>query len=445
MLAMAPIAAISAPALTLTEALFLARQTDPQLLAAKVNLTAAENRAAQALGALRPQVTLAVTTTANQRNYQVMDSPLPAIEDTYNSNSAQLNVTQSLWRRPNNIALTQARSVAAQTGHQLTGAEQDMLVRLAQAWFDLMSARDALAFNAAQVTATQHQSEQANRAAALGLASGPMVEEALYKLAQAQADLSGAQSELSIKQGALEQIIGPLASVELPRLSDNFVASDPRNLSLPQWLSHVEVTNPAVLAGTRALDAANDEIRKQRAGHQPTLDMVFTYGRNAQAVGSFPGQAGYGIDQQSIALQLNVPLYSGGTQNAKVTEAMAMRDKAMHELEGARRAARLAATQAWHTWQAGYARHAAAQQSLKFTSLSLQAAIRGRDTGAKAELDVLQARQQWVGAARDLQKARHDMTTSYIKLHATTGQLIDEDLTSLDSWFEPGSQAAQRR
>lgn len=444
MVVLALTTAVSAHALSLTEALFRARLTDPQFLAAKANVAAARKRADQAFGALLPQVSVSASTTANQRSYQVLDAPLPATEDTYNSNNAQLNITQPLWHLPNKVALTQAHAVAAQANHQLTAADQDLLVRLSQAWLELMFARDVVEFNATQVTATRQQSEQTRRALALGLASSPMLEEALFKFSQAQADFSNAETEQNIKLGALEQIIGPLAPMVPPTLSNSFTPKDPRSLQFSQWLSLAEVTNPGVLAGSSALDAANEEIRKQYAGHHPTLDLVMTYGRNYQAVGSFPGQPGSEVKQQGIGLQLNMPLYSGGTQNAKVAEAMAMRDKATYELEGAKRSARQATTQAWFTWLGGLARQVAAQQLIKFTALSLEAAIKGRATGVKAESDILLARQQWFGAHRDLQKARHDMIISYIKLRATTGQLTDEDLTSLDTWLELNqSQTAQ--
>lgn len=427
--------AVSTHALSLTEALALARHTDPQFLAAQANVSVTHERARQALGALLPQASLSLATTANQRSYLVLDSTLPPAADNYNSNSAQLNVTQHVWHRPNRIALTQAQAVEAQADHQLGVAEQDLRVRLVQAWFDVMLERDSVVFNAGQVVATRHQWEQASRAAAIGLASGPMLEEAGAKYEQALADQRAAETEQEIKLATLEQIIGPLALMTPPSLSDGFIAKDPRKLSLGQWLSQADSFNPAVLAAVRALDAANEEIRKQYAGHQPTLDVVATLSRNVQAVGSFPGQNGSDITQQAIALQLTIPLYSGGTQNAKAGEAIAMRDKVGYELEAAKRSARLTAKQAWFTWHAGEARQTAAHQTIKFTGLALQAAIRGKASGTKAELDVLQARQQWFGVVRDLQKARHDMITSYIKLQAAAGQLTDADVTSLEGWF----------
>jgi len=128
------------------------------------------------------------------------------------------------------------------------------------------------------------------------------------------------------------------------------------------------------LAALRAVDAARDEARKQRAGHQPTIDVVASYGRNAQAVGGFPGQNGYDIWQGSIGLQLNVPIYAGGGQDAKVREALAMQEKAAQALELAKRNARAMVKQAWFGWRANSSRQIAAQQAAKFSALTLKTA-----------------------------------------------------------------------
>jgi outer membrane protein len=426
---------LPAQALSLTEALSLARRTDPQYLAVKANLSASRERADQAFGALMPQVSATANSNSNGRNYAVRDAHIPEANDRYNGNGTQLNVSQPLWRRSNWIAVSQTGAAVAQADHQVKAAEQDLLLRLAQAWFDLMLARDVVGYTAAQVASTQHQWDLSLAGTELGVSSVLAIEEARSKFEQASADYASAESDQGIKLAVLEQIIGPLPLLTPPFLSEEYVAKDPRGATLDQWLADAEAHNPTIPAAVKALDAANDEIRKQRAGHEPTVDLVASYGRNSQGVGGFPGQSGYDIKQRSVGLQLNIPLFSGGTQNAKVGEALAMRDKAAQDLELARRNVRTATKQAWLNWRAGFVRQTAASQSLKFTAMTLQAALRGKANGLKMELDVLQARQQWYGTLRDLQKARYDMITSHIKLQAAAGNLTDADLTGFDAWF----------
>ena len=426
-----------ASALSLTDALALARRSDPQFLSAQANHAATRERSNQAFGALLPQLSLTANTTSNRRQYDTLNSTLPTTDETYNSNGGQLNLNQHIWHSASRAAVTQAEATLTQAQYQLALAEQDLLVRLAQAWFDAMVARDTVTFSDRQEEATRYQWEQARRAVENGLATGPMLEEARTKYDQALADQAGAATDLSIKLAALEQIIGTITSVPSSYLTVDFLAKDPRGKTLEQWLAEAEANNPGVLAAINALDAANEEVRKQEAGHEPTLDAVASYGRNAQTAGSFPGQNGYDIRLFSVGVQLNVPLYSGGTQNAKVREAVALQDKATQDLESAKRNARLMVKQAWFTWHAGFARQTAALQANKFSTLTLQAAAKGKASGVKTELDVLQARQQLSSAARDLQKARYDMITSHLKLQAAVGQLADVDLISLDTSLAP--------
>lgn len=424
-----------ARALSLADAVLLARQTDPIYLSAQANLTASHGRSSQALANLLPQISATANTTTNRRNYEVRDTTLPPTDDAYNSNSAQLSVTQPLWRRANWIARTQAQAAVAQADYQRAAAEQDLLVRLAQAWFDVMLARDVVVFSGAQLASAQHQWEQYKQGFELGLLAGPALEEIRTKYDQANAEYVSAETEQSIKTAELEQIIGPLPLLTPPSLSDDYAMDDPPTGTLQDWLSHAEASSPIVLAALRAYEAASEEVRKQRAGHDPTLDMVATYGRNSQAAGTFPGQNGFNIKQQSVGFQLNIPIFSGGGQNAKVSEAIALRDKAAQDLESAKMNVRLTSKQAWFGWQAGNARQTAALQSKKFSTLSLESAVTGKFKDVKVELDILQARQQFYGSIRDLHKARYEMISSRLKLKAIAGELLDTDLTAIDAWL----------
>lgn len=429
------VAATPTWALSLAEAIVLARQSDPTFLSAQASLSASQQRSSQALGALLPQITATANTTGNRRDYVTRDSPVPPSDDGYNGKGGQVSLTQPLWRRSNWIALSQSNVAVSQADYQLAAAEQDLLVRLTQAWFDVMLARDVVMFAGGQSAAARHQWELTGYAAKVGLANAPAFEEARSKYDQALVDQVMAETDQSIKSAVLEQIIGPLPESSPPSLSDDYVIVDQRSGTLEQWLSMAETTSPSILAAGRAYEAASEEVRKQRAGHEPTLDMVATFGKNGQGAGSFPGQNGYDIKQRSLALQLNIPLFSGGTQNAKVGEAIALREKARQDLELARRNVRLAAKQAWFGWQAGDARKTASLQAVTFTTLALKAVLGGQQNELKSELEVLQARQQLYSAQRDLQKARYDMITSNIKLKATAGRLVDTDLTQFDAWF----------
>jgi outer membrane protein len=240
--------------------------------------------------------------------------------------------------------------------------------------------------------------------------------------------------EYEVKAAGLEQIIGPLRAFTPPHLSNASRTQDLARESLDAWLEHLE-SSPQVLAAMQGLYAADEEIRKQRASYEPTLDLVGSYGKNAQQVGNFPGQNGYDIRTGTIGLQLSVPLFSGGGQVAKVSEALALREKARQDLAAARRSGRLAAKQAWYGWLAASARHEAALQGVRSALLSLRAAIAGIRSGVKTEVDRLQAVVQVEGARRDFNKARYDLIGTFLRLKAVFGQVTDDDIAKLQQMF----------
>lgn len=439
----AMIVAMPCPAQTLSALLDLARSSEPTYLGAKTNVQAAKARTDQAFGALLPQISASANTNANDRSYHTRIDDTPTADDRYNSNSAQLTITQPLWRYASIAGLQQAEAAALQAEQQLAGTEQDLSAKLVSAWFDVLAARDTVAFAAQQEAATSKQWEIARRGLELGTGGLPQAEDARAKYDQARAEAMTAATDVQLKRASLEQLVGALKDFKPPRMIEDAVLADLGGDTLDHWLQALDTGNPGIRAALHAFAAADAEVRKQLAGHQPTLDLVGTYGKNSQAVGGFPGQAGYDIKQNSIGLQLNIPIYSGGTQSAKVAEAVATREKARLDIEAARRAATLAAKQAWFGWQAARVRTQAGQQAVKAAQAALQAARTGRDTGLKMELDVLQAEQQLLAAQRDLRKGRYDQVAGHVKLKAVAGMVTAKDVTALDKLFVATDEKAR--
>jgi len=430
-----PTVATGAAGQTFSQALDLARGKEPTYLSAIANVSASRERSKQAIAGLLPQITASATTNANHRDYVTNDAPIPPTVDRYNSNSRQINITQPLWRHASIIASKQAQTMLSQAEQQLAAAEQELSAKLVAAWCDVMSARDNVVHSARQALATKQQLDILSRGVQLGSESPPALAEATAKHEQALSDQVSAEMEMNLKTALLEQLTGPLTSFHPPFLTPRPELEDLSAESLAQWLQVVEVGSPLILSAEQALIAANDEVRKQRAGHQPTLDLVGSYGYNAQSVGNFPGQNGYEITQGIVGLQLTIPLYTGGGQSAKVGEALALQEKARQELEAARRAARLTVKQAWFLWRAGRARHLAALKALRSYALALEAASRGKGAGLGTDLEVLRARQQLEGARRDLNRAYYDMIVSVIKLKAIAGKLTEADLRAFEKLF----------
>ena len=418
---------------SLSELLALALGGEPTYLGAKTNVDSARAKADQAFGALLPQVSATAGTNANDRDYVTRSSGTPEAKDRYNSNSAQMNLTQPIWRYANYVGFRQAKMILAQADYQLAGAEQDLFAKVVVAWFDVLAARDSVQFTAQQTAAAQRQWAVLRRGLELEITSQPQVEEGRARLDQALADAAAAEADAEVKFSALEQIVGTLQKFDLPYMRDDAMLADLNQDKLDTWLAAVETDNPNIQAAQHAFAAAAAEVSKQRAGHYPVLDLVGSYGRNSQSVGGFPGQDGYGITQGSIGLQLNIPIFSGGTQQAKVAEAEAQKEKARLDIESARRAAVLALNQAWHGWRAARARTLAGSQAIKAAQAALAVASAGVKNDLKTELDVLQAEQQWRAARRDFRKGRYDQVVAYIRLKSTVGKLTAADIGTLDA------------
>jgi len=246
-----------------------------------------------------------------------------------------------------------------------------------------------------------------------------------------------------LKRAALEQLVGPLPKLDVPYVRGAVTLADLSAERLENWLDGVEAGNPGLRAAMLAHEAAIAEVRKQRAGHYPTVDMVASYGKNSQQTGGFPGQAGYDIWLGSVGLQLNVPIYSGGTQSAKVDEALAQKEKAWLDVEAARRAAVLTAKQAWFNWQSAYARSQAGVQAIRSAYSSLALARVGYQKGLKTEADIAQADQQLRAAQRDFRKGRYDQVVAYIKLKAAAGSLSEGDVVALDALMVKAQEEAE--
>jgi outer membrane protein len=200
------------------------------------------------------------------------------------------------------------------------------------------------------------------------------------------------------------------------------------------WLERVDVS-PQVRAAHHALSAADEEIRKQRAGYEPTVDLVSSYGRNAQQVGNFPGQPPYDVKTGTIGLQLTVPIFTGGGQQARISEAIALRERANQDLVAAQRSSRLAAKQAWFGWRAADSRQPAALQAVRSSQVALRTATQGIASGVRTEADRLQAILQLENARRDFHKARYDLIASFVRLRAIAGKLVDDDMLWLEFMF----------
>jgi outer membrane protein len=322
---------------------------------------------------------------------------------------------------------------AAQAELQLKIAEQDLIVRVAQAYFDVLIAENTVVLVEAQQKAISEQLEQAKRNFEVGSAT---ITDTLE--AQARFDLTGAQgiaakNDLEIKRNALQQLINAKPG-DLSQLGKQFKPEAPQPADMEKWVAEAQLGSLQVAISQAGAEIADKEVSRNRGGHYPTLDLVANYTQNNTNGSSFGGNLGLGSDttMKSVGVQLNIPLFEGGVTNSKLREAEANRERAKQELESARRNADQQTRQAYLGVVSGMSQVQALQQALASSQSALDASKLGQEVGVRTNVDVLNAQQQLYSTRRDLYQAQYNYLLSELRLKQAVGTLGEADLNRVN-------------
>lgn len=416
----------------------LALDNDPQFLAARHQLDAGREKESQGLAGLLPTLGVSASTQWNDIDRDLRGSSVSA-KAKYNSNGYTATLTQPLFRWQNIVSYQQGKMQAAQAEAQFAQARQDMILRVASAYFDVLLAEVNLATLQAQKKAISQQLEQAKKNFEVGTATIVDTHEAQSRFDLAAAQEIAAASELEIKRRALEVIVGRDPGALAP-LRDKVDLEPPQPAAMKDWVEAAERDAIGVQLQQLALEIANKEVSRNRAGHYPTLDAVVTHGDTGQTA-SLPltgGAAAPGYDTRSTtaALQLNIPLFQGGYVSSKTREAAANREAAVQQLEAARRNAAQAARQAYLGVANGIAQVAALRAALVSSQSSLESNKLGYEVGVRINIDVLNAEQQLYATRRDLARAFHETLLAQLKLKAAVGTLEEADIARINALLQ---------
>jgi outer membrane protein len=313
----------------------------------------------------------------------------------------------------------------------------DLIVRVAQSYFDVLLAQEAVATAQAQKTAIAEQLESAKRNFEVGTATITDTHEAQSRFDLAVAQELFALNDLEVKRQALRAIVGKEPET-LKVLRAGVQIGRPQPDNIDKWVETAEGGNTGVLAGKAGLEIAALEAEKQRAGHYPTLDLVATRGRASQTgtvsiAGTFPGSD---TNSTTVGVQLAIPIFSGGATVSKDREAVALREKALADLENTRRTAALQARQAYLGVTSGLSQIKAYEAALASSQLALESNKLGYEVGVRINIDVLNAQSQLYDTRQKLMKARLDTLTALLKLKAAAGNLAEDDLAGINALLE---------
>jgi len=393
---------------------------------------AGQEKLPQGRSLLLPSVNLNANSTYNDLTTQYRGVfPIPGASgaNRYNSNGYGVTLVQPLFRMQNWVAYTEAELQVAQTEAQFKIAEQDLVLRAAQAYFDVLIAQDSVQLSIAQKSAISEQLAQAKRNFEVGSATITDTLEAQSRHDLTYAQEIAAQNNLEIKQRALQQLTNALPK-DLKALGSQFKLESPLPADMEVWVDQAQANNPQLALAQAGSELAEKEVTRNRAGHLPTVDLVANYASNSANGSSF----GVGSDttSKSVGVQLNIPLYQGGSVNSKSREAQANSDRAKQDLENARRNVALQTRQAYLGVVSGIAQVKALQQALASSVSVLDASKLGQEVGVRTNLDVLNAQQQLYSTRRDLYQAEYNYLLSQLRLKSAVGTLGEAELDKVN-------------
>lgn len=417
----------AAHAQSLIELYEAARNYDSTLEAARLQHEANLARAAQARAGLLPQAGL----SAGASWANVDNSALPASRSS-NSQNVALSASQPLYRPANRISNEQATLSIEASEAQLAIAEQDLIVRLSQAYFDVLAAQDTLAFTGTLKAAVQEQLAAARRSFEVGTATITDTREAQARFDLVLAQEIAAQNDLRIKKLALDQLVGRQDVAPLP-LAAPVTPPAVQPDSADAWVARALDGHPAILAATRAREIAQLETRKADAGHKPTLDLVGQYqvSRGPSSTGTLPGQ--FRTNSASVGLQFNLPLFAGYAIQNRVKETLALEQKADADLDSTTRSITQATRSAFFGVLSGAGQVRALEAAEASSQSALEANQLGYQVGVRINIDVLNAQSQLFQTRRDLAQARYNVLVGQLRLKQASGQLGAEDLKPIDA------------
>ncbi len=414
----------AASAQSLAELYEAARLYDATYLAARAQAESATYRAEQSEALARPSANLGGSVTRSDA-----DTPFGNRDST--SRQLAINGKQPLFNRGNTATIEQARKSLEVARADLQTAEQDLIVRVSQAYFDVLAAQDSLAFARANKAAITEQLAAARRNFEVGTATITDTREAQARFDLATAQEIAAENDLRTRRIALDQLVGrtgvepkPLAApVQLPPLAP---------ADAEAWVRNAESQHPSIRKAQLGYDIAQLETAKARAGHLPTVDLVGSLASTKSSGSStqiIPGTT----HSTSIGVQLSMPLFAGYAIQNRVKETLSLEEKSRHDLEAARRGVSQGTRQAFFGVQSGQAQVKALEAAESSSQLALEATQLGYRVGVRVNLDVLNAQTQLFQTRRDLAKARYDVIVGGLRLRQAAGVLQPEDVGAVNA------------
>jgi outer membrane protein len=452
----------AAPAADLLAVYQRALQNDPQLREAEATRLAALEAKPQALSALLPQlsgtgiVTREKDTGFTNTTEPVSVPPAPTVLESFpfdgrvstTTHRYGVDLKQNVFRWENWVALQRADAQVAQAEADYQAAQQDLMERVAQRYFDVLGAQDDLEAQQVALTSINRQLEQAESRYQIGLIAVTDVEEARAAHDSGAAAVIAAKRTLASTQELLREITGD-AFDWLARPIEPFELANPDPVSEDRWVEMALQQNLVLVSSRLAADIAREDISAARGGHFPSLDLVGSgYKATSNGVDTFSDGTSAGgtilnQTQRTIGLQLSFPLYSGGMVSSQVRQAVYQHRAAKERVERVARQTEHDARDSYLGVLSEISRVKALRRAVESNATSLRATESGYEAGTRTAVDVLQSRQLWVQAQTDYSRSRYDYMLNVLKLQQAAGTLSRQSLEKINSLLKDSPPAAQ--
>ena len=424
-IAMSIAVATPARAQSLVELYEAARAYDAAFQSARSQYEATLARAEQSRAGTLPTVNLALATSRT-----ALDSNLRLTNPAFGTQSATVTAAHPLYRPANWLALEQAQKTLISAQSLLQAAEQDLVVRVSVAYFDVLASQDALAFVGAQKVAVAEQLASAKRNFEVGTSTITDTREAQARFDLVVAQQIAAENDLRVKRLALDQLVGKQdATPRLLSLPAALPALMPEDVN--SWVSQALLEHPSLRQSAVALEIAQLETQRAQAANHPTIDLTGSY-QFAHSEGSAASRATSNPRTASVALAFNMPLFAGYSIQNRVKETLALEDKARTDLEAARRTVSQATRSAFFGVSSGQGQVKALEAAESSSQSALDANKLGYQVGVRINIDVLNAQSQLFQTKRDLARARYDVLVGGLRLRQANGTLKVEDLQAIN-------------
>jgi outer membrane protein len=417
---------LPAQAQSLVELYDAARSFDASYQSAKSLYEANLSKAEQAKAGLLPTVGLGMG--VNRTN---IDSDIDTFERSYGNQSATLSASQPLYRPANVATAAQGKKSAEVALAQLQAADQDLIVRVSQAYFDVLTAGDSLNFVKAQKSAVSEQLASAKRNFEVGTATITDTREAQARFDLVLAQEIAAENDLRVKKLALDQLTGK-AGAEPKPLAVPVVIAPVAPADVNAWVSQSEAMSPAVRQAQLGLEVAQLETQKAQAGNKPTLDLNGSYNITKNN-GSSNSTLDYRTNVAQVGLNLNWPLFAGYAIQNRVKETLSLEDKARSDLDVAKRSVAQTTRAAYFGVESGLGQVKALEAAEASSQSALDATKLGYQVGVRINIDVLNAQTALFDTKAKLAKARYDVLLGGLKLRQANGSLKADDLNAVNT------------